>query len=96
MGRLSESELLDLYRDWQAALERWGVTHVAADLFYQLLRKLDCTPWGDVLEDDLERLHLKAYPDGATRPTRLTPHPKSKSRFCVAVSPTVGSVASMP
>ena len=35
---------IELYRDWQDALARYGVTDVAADLFLELCRHIEANP----------------------------------------------------
>ena len=63
-----------LYRDWQDALARYGVTDVATDLFWQLCKHIESDPFldGQGFEAVLEQLHVQAYPQAATRPPRLT------------------------
>ena len=63
-----------LYRDWQSALARYGVTHVTTDLFWRLCRHIEANPFLDNEGFDaaLERLHDQAFPNAATRPPRLT------------------------
>jgi hypothetical protein len=65
---------IELYRSWQDALARHGVTHVAADIFYELCRHIESDPCLDSegFQSVLERLHVRAFPQASTRPPRLT------------------------
>ena len=65
---------VELYRRWQDALARYGVTDVAADLFLELCRHIEQDPCLDVegFEAVLEQLHVRAFPNASTRPPRLT------------------------
>jgi hypothetical protein len=71
----ANDELVSLYRDWQAALRRWGGdSYIAEDIFLRMIKRIEPDPCLDnaQFEAALEQLHLDAYPDAKGRPARLT------------------------
>jgi hypothetical protein len=68
----ASDELIELYRDWQHALARYGDTHYTADLFFELSKLIEADPFLDNegFEAALERLHRVAFTDPL--PVRLT------------------------
>jgi hypothetical protein len=67
------AEIVELYRDWQHMLARYGDGQAAFDVFFKRCNRIEEDPCLDNegFQAALERLHCKAYPDAATRPTRL-------------------------
>ena len=57
---MSATDKVELYRQWQDALARYGDTRVATDLFFELTKQIEASPFLDVqgFEAVLERLAL--------------------------------------
>jgi hypothetical protein len=67
------NEVLDLWRQYQEALCDGEDSPEAKRLDFEIWRRLDLVPGIDHLDEDA--LHLRAYPDPATRPARLSRWP---------------------
>jgi hypothetical protein len=67
------SDPIEIYREWQRARSLYGDTHYAADLFFELCKRIESDPFLDRegFEAVMERLHRAAWPDAKGRPARL-------------------------
>ena len=62
--------VIKLWREYQTELQRHGVTDYAKRLSLEIWQAMRLAPGVDTLPE--EKIHLRAFPDAKSRPTRLS------------------------